>query len=30
VSHVRQTYPFEIDAWVTLPDHIHALCAPQL
>jgi putative transposase len=25
VSHVRQTYPFEIDAWVTLPDHIHAL-----
>ncbi len=25
VKHVRQNYPFEIVAWVTLPDHIHAV-----
>ncbi|MDO8417266.1 MAG: transposase [Agitococcus sp.] len=25
VRKVRQAYPFEIEAWVTLPDHIHAM-----
>lgn len=25
VKQVRHTHPFDIEAWVTLPDHIHAL-----
>ncbi len=25
VKQVRESYPFEIVAWVTLPDHIHAI-----
>ena len=25
IKRVRQTHPFDIEAWVTLPDHIHAL-----
>lgn len=26
VKQIRKDYPFEIIAWVTLPDHIHAIC----
>lgn len=26
VRGVRQRYPFHIDAWVVLPDHLHCLC----
>jgi putative transposase len=25
ISKVRQQHPFEIDAWVLLPDHLHAI-----
>ena len=25
IKEVRQRYPFEIDAWVLLPDHLHCL-----
>lgn len=25
VAHVRQRHPFPIDAWVVLPDHLHAV-----
>lgn len=25
VSRVRQLYPFHIDAWVVLPDHLHCV-----
>ena len=25
IRHCRQTFPFHIDAWVILPDHMHAI-----
>lgn len=25
IQHVRETFPFTIDAWVLMPDHLHAI-----
>jgi len=26
IRHCRELYPFSVEAWVLLPDHIHCVC----